>query len=496
MKSINELEQNATAAKQPTHSTMQQADLSQFAGRGVKEENDVEPTGDGTSGGLDALAAMVNKAQEEDEELNKQLDNIIAEREEEMEIEEAISDEEDNDENSDEEEEEDEVEDEVVTDDDDEPEESVSLDDVDEEELDADLKELLDEDNMSVNDDEDPEKERRDKLKAAINSKIKPISDTLDLSTFTVVNQPVSVNAVLDDTVKDEVVWALMSSMRSIHMKRFKGSDIENLDPQTENSGLSRLQTLRKVYRTLFEAITDSNKPESFEAWLRSTSFIDINNIYMAVYRGAFEGANYLTYECENPECGHIWLSDNVDIMDMCKFKDDKAKEMFYELLDKESSPEDNLYVTEVVPISNKYAISFREPSIFNVIFENATLSSKFTNKYADMLSIIMYIDNIYTIDAVNKTLKPIALKTYPNDMKKNTKIRVYTYAKILKSLPSDQYAGLSKYINAINDRAELISYVKPGCTCPKCGAKIEEEPANPQTMVFQRHNLEAIANS
>lgn len=46
MKSINELEQNATAAKQPTHSTMQQADLSQFAGRGVKEENDVEPTGE------------------------------------------------------------------------------------------------------------------------------------------------------------------------------------------------------------------------------------------------------------------------------------------------------------------------------------------------------------------------------------------------------------------------------------------------------------------
>lgn len=493
MKDINELEQNAASNANPEYHTTQQADLSQFAGRGGQKEDNNEPTGDGTSGGLDALAAMVSKAQEEDEELNKQLDQIIADKEEEIEIEKAVSDEEENDDDSSEVNEED-TEDETV---DDEDEEAVSFDDISDEELDKDLLEILNEDNININNDEDDsENTRREKLKEAINERIKPISDALDLSTFTIVNEPISVNAVLDDSVKDEVVWALMSSMRSIHMRRFKGSDIENLDPQTENSGLSRLQTLRKVYRTLFEAITDSNKPESFEAWLRTTSFIDINNIYMAVYRGAFEGANYLTYECSDPHCGNIWLSDNVDIMDMCKFKDEKAKELFYELLDKESSPKDNLYVTEVVPISDKYAFSFREPSIYNVIFENATLSSKFTNKYADMLSIIMYIDNIYTIDAINKTLKPIALKTYPNDMKKTTKVRVYTYAKILKSLPSDQYAGLSKYINAINDRSELITYVKPSCTCPKCGAKIDEESVNPQTMVFQRHNLEAIANS
>ena len=372
---------------------------------------------------------------------------------------------------------------------------SVDFSQVSEEELDEDLKELLGEDvdnaDMSAE-----QNEYINNFKNAIKEKIKPVSENMDISTFTVVNDPISINATLNDEVKDDVAWVLMSSNRSVHMERYLGSDIENLNPDPKVTGMGRLDTLRKVYRSLYEHITDVNKAASFEAWLKSTSYLDIKHLYAAVYRGAFEGSNYMTYECDDPSCGNIWLSDDIPMMDIVEFESDEIKEQFMELLEKESNPADSLYVSEIVPISEKYAISFREPSIYNVVFENASLPRKFTEKYEEMLSVMMYIDKIYFIDSVNKRLQPIALKEFANDMRKTTKVKTYTYSKILASLTSDEYNAIAKYMLAINKRKETVKYVKPACTCPKCGKVVEKEEQDMQSLLFNRASLVSILNA
>ena len=59
-----------------------------------------------------------------------------------------------------------------------------------------------------------------------------------------------------------------------------------------------------------------------------------------------------------------------------------------------------------------------------------------------------MYIDKIYFIDHVNNRLQPIALKEFKNDLRKTTKVKVYTYSKILKELTPDEYNALAKYMS------------------------------------------------
>lgn len=367
----------------------------------------------------------------------------------------------------------------------------------DEAEMEEELKALLSDDTEIVDDEEVKEKEKEiaDSFKSCIREKLSP-NKNIDLSAFTIVNKPISINSTLDRSIEDEVVYPLYHSNRSTRMKRFFASDIESVNPDVRASGLNRLETMKKVYRTFYEHITDPNKPDKFEKWIKCTSFMDIKHLYMAAYKSAFEGSNYITYECENPECENIWLSENIDLEDMIEFKDEEVKNKFYDIFERESSKIDSLYTTDIVPISDKYAISFRDPSIYNVVFESASLPQKITSKYSDMLSILMYIDKIFYIDKVNNRLQPIALKEFKDSIVNTTKVRIYTYSKILKTLTSDEYQLLGKYMSEINSMEDHIKYYKPEAICPKCGKKIEREEANPVQILFQRHNLEAIANS
>lgn len=471
------------------NSSVQELDLSQFpekVGESVEQKGTAEQ--EAANKAMDLLGSLTESIEEENKVMQAEVDEAKA-------VEEFIkAEDEDLDENN----EEDDLEKELSEDDDEDEEKVVSVDfsQVSEEELDEDLKELLGEDITEVDDDSTDHEESIKNFKEAIKEKVKPISENMDISAYAVVNEPISINATLDDEIKDDVAWALISSNRSVHMERYFGSDIENLNPDPNVSGMGRLDTLRKVYRSLYEHITDTNKPANFETWLKSTSYLDIKHLYAAVYRGAFEGSNYMTYECNDPSCGNIWLTDDIPFMDLVEFEDDKVKEEFMQLLEKESSPIDSLYVSEIVPISSKYAISFKEPSIYNVVFENASLPRKFTSKYEDMLSIMMYIDKIYYIDPVNKRLQPIALKEFPNDMSKTTKVRAYTYSKILKSLKSDEYNAIAKYMLAINNRKEKVKYVKPACTCPKCGKTVAKEEQDMQSLLFNRASLVSILNA
>ena len=505
MKDLNELEKNNTS--KVDHNIM---DISEFSKEKevVKEENKeegaIETEYDAMQDAFKCLNDRVKLEQEKTEQAKKEYEEAKENYEDtvntinEMKEDGIIEDEESIEEVEDSEEEED-IEEDIknVVDEEESIEAYQGLTEEDEAEMEKELADLLDDGTIDDEEAEKEEKENLKKLQDAIRTKIKPASEEIDLSSFTIAKEPISVNSTLDKSIEDEIVYPLYHSDRSTRMKRFFASDIENINPDTRASSLNTIETMKKVYRTFYEHITDANKPAKFEQWLKSTSFMDIKHLYMAAYVSAFDGANYITYTCENEECENVWLSDSVDIKEnMIEFKDDEVKEKFYELFEKESSVMDKLYTTEIVPISDKYAFSFHDPSIYNVVFESASLPRKITNKYSDMLSILMYIDKIYCIDKATKQLKPIALKEFKDSIANTTKVKIYTYSKVLKSLTSDQYQTIGRYINKINSREEDIKYYKPESICPKCGRKVEREEANPIQLVFQRHSLEAIMNS
>ena len=105
------------------------------------------------------------------------------------------------------------------------------------------------------------------------------------------------------------------------------------------------------------------------------------------------------------------------------------------------------------------------------------------------------YIDTIYFIDRSTNQLSPIAIKQYPNDIAKTTKRKIKIYYEILSTLSSDQYFAFTSYIKQINDRNEVIQYRLPETTCPKCNHLIPEEIRKPDSLLFTRHQLGALAN-
>ena len=55
-------------------------------------------------------------------------------------------------------------------------------------------------------------------------------------------------------------------------------------------------------------------------------------------------------------------------------------------------------------PISDRFAIGFRDPSLYSVLFEYSNLNREFSQKYGDTIQLMPYIDNIYfiTLDLVD----------------------------------------------------------------------------------------------
>lgn len=361
--------------------------------------------------------------------------------------------------------------------------------DINFDEEDAELEENIDEQKKL----EKEQKEQMDKLRSLVREKISPISKALDISTFSIVKRPaanvVSTPRDLGQKVAD---WVLMSSQKPIYMKRFSGTEIERL--ANGGKGRSRLNRALDTWQLIYNHIVDPHKPESLEAWARATSFLDIDHIYMAIYRANFEGSNYIPYNCTNTACKEIFLSDSFDIMDMCKFKSKEDKARFNSIIGTETSPVSKLYSTELVPVSDEYAFVFREPSIYNIIFESAVLDEDFVEKFGDLISICAYIDEIYYIDRERQELQPIATNVYKNNMKKTAKSRIIKYSKIISSLGSDEYNTLLAYMQKINESGESLSYQLPEVTCPKCKTEIAAIPQEAQNLVFTRHQLAALA--
>ena len=366
--------------------------------------------------------------------------------------------------------------------------------DIDDEDLDdIDLDEE-DDDEFDDEDDELSEQEIAD-LREAIKDKLKldiPVNTSGEAKISA--NKTISLNDVLSmQTSNANVIdYPLMSAGRCVSMREFSGTEIESLNQGA--SGRNRFNTLKTIYHTLYDHIVDNNKPE-FDKWLKVTSFMDIEHLYMAAYKASFNGANYIPFNCTNDKCNHVFLSDNIEIEDMIKFKDDAAKKKFYDILENSDtiSKEDAcLYKTKVVPVSPTIAIGFREPSIYNTIFENSVLDQNFINKYTRLLTMMVYIDNIYVIQ--NGEYIPVRCRVDRHSLAKTAKIRIVTYSKIIRTLPSDSYNNILAEIAKINDLGDEVKYQLPEITCPKCGQTIEATEQTPTQLLFSRHQLNLLS--
>ena len=365
--------------------------------------------------------------------------------------------------------------------------------DIDDEDLDdIDLDE--EDDEFDDEDDELSEQEIAD-LREAIKDKLKldiPVNTSGEAKISA--NKTISLNDVLSmQTSNANVIdYPLMSAGRCVSMREFSGTEIESLNQGA--SGRNRFNTLKTIYHTLYDHIVDNNKPE-FDKWLKVTSFMDIEHLYMAAYKASFNGANYIPFNCTNDKCNHVFLSDNIEIEDMIKFKDDAAKKKFYDILENSDtiSKEDAyLYKTKIVPVSPTIAIGFREPSIYNTIFENSVLDQNFIDKYTRLLTVMVYIDNIYVIQ--NGEYIPVRCRVDRHSLAKTAKIRIVTYSKIIRTLPSDSYNNILAEIAKINDLGDEVKYQLPEITCPKCGQTIEATEQTPTQLLFSRHQLNLLS--
>ena len=182
-----------------------------------------------------------------------------------------------------------------------------------------------------------------------------------------------------------------------------------------------------------------------------------------------------------------------MPISTFLKYKDDETEKKCYKIVSEQRNDTNSgLYRSEIIPISNKIAIGFRDPSLYTVVFESTLMDDKFRRKYQDMLAIMMYVDQLYKIDMNNHSLVPIGCKVFPNDPTKTAKTRIITYSKILSKLSPDQYYIIVAYINAIATKEEPIKFIKPSATCPHCGSSIEESDADPLDLLSTRSQLMA----
>lgn len=349
---------------------------------------------------------------------------------------------------------------------------------------------IQDEEDEAVQEEE--EQESINHLRDLAIERLKPISKRLDISSFTVAKKPVrNLSNLLSQTTVKAAKWVLPNQQCIVLMREFLGSELESMRANSEDN--RNLSMLFRKYRAVYDHIV-SKKPATYEAWLKSTPFSDIDHYMFTVYISSFKGANYLPADCQEKNCGESFLTNDIPILDMVKFKDDDTKKKFINLYQSETQTNGKgLYLSEIIPLSERIAIGFKEPSIYGY-FESISIDDRFRAKYASIIDLIPYIDSLYIIDGTN--LLPVGYKIYADNVNKSIRSKIATYAKILSTLSVDEFTPIRSYIREIMERGNQISYIYPSVTCPKCGKATREIPATAEELVFIRYQLGALANS
>lgn len=328
-------------------------------------------------------------------------------------------------------------------------------------------------------------------LQKLATEKLKPVSKQLDISSFTVLKKPVTnITPIFKESSARVVKWVLPAQESIVLMREFSGSELEKLREYSENA--RSVDSLNRRFHMIYDHIV-SPKPATFEQWLKSTPYEDVDHYFFSIYIASFKGANFLPEDCINKKCGETFLTDDVNIMDMVKFDTKEAKEKFAELYQSEATPAGKgVYCTEVVPMNTKIAIAFRQPSIYNV-FEIASLDEKTRNNYSAIIDYIPYIDTIYAINVAEQTLTPITYKMFPDNAQRTIRSKIQKYDSIFSTMSVDDFGPIKAYVRAITEQSTGMHYVYPAVECPKCHTMTNEQRATAEELVFTRYQLGSL---
>lgn len=325
------------------------------------------------------------------------------------------------------------------------------------------------------------------KLKAELSKKMKPVTKKFDLSAVAVSNKPITVSNATNKVVRMDkkiFTWALPRSKRPVSVKAFTATELNVLQSYVENRSRSR-----DVFKTIWDHII-GNKGDSFDTWAKCTSYFDVDHLWFAIYGACFNGANYLPYTC--PKCNEVTVANDIPLETMCKSDKPGAKEEIEKLRHIADDPDfGNVFAGYRVQVSDQFVFEFKEPSIYDTVIVPTMFDTEFSRKYSDIIGVCAYISNIYCIDMEGDTpvLRPIAVKEFINNETKTQKAKVIQYAKIIRTLESDQYNVIMGHINAMNE-SDSVYYCLPAVSCDHCKQEIEEERSAAADLVFMRHRL------
>ena len=348
-------------------------------------------------------------------------------------------------------------------------------------------------DESSVEVPENDEEDRLVLLKNLITEKIQPVSKKFDLNSFTIAKKGTTSNNILATGPAALAKWVLPNTGVVIQMREISGANLELVRTLLEDRGSN--PDTRGALKVIYDHIV-SPKPESFEKWLKEIAFTDFDNLFMAAYIASFSEANFLPIDCINPKCNKVYLSDNINMLDMVKFKDEESEKKFWDLYNSDAVESNGYYTTDIIPISDNFAVSFREPSIYSVMIERNYFNDSFVSRYEETIGYLPYIDALYWIDQAGHQLVPVEYKDYTNNISRTARSKVQRYDKVLNTLTSDQHAIIGAYINKINERNNWFEFQIPETTCPNCG---NVTPANTENqtasgLLFLRSRLSILA--
>ena len=332
------------------------------------------------------------------------------------------------------------------------------------------------------------------KLKALATEKLKPAAKRLNLNSYTILRKPTSNLNFLKQNAVAVAKWVLPNQGSAVFMREYLGIELEQLRRFSEDTNSPT--SLTRKFKSIYDHI-ESPKPATFEAWLKSTPFSDIDHYFFGVFIASYQGTNYIPYDCKNDKCKATFLTDDIKIMDMVKFKDDEAKAKFKSIYQNEdmSSTKEGIYVSEIVQISDRFAIAFKEPTLYNVI-ENNSIDNDFRRRYADIINMIPCIDTIYVIDSESLQLIPIGYKIYDNNATKTFKSKIQKYNSVFKSLTNDEFTLVQSYVSSVISRESFMTYQYPEVECPDCHTVVPAVDTDAESAVFTRYQLGALVNT
>lgn len=307
---------------------------------------------------------------------------------------------------------------------------------------------------------------------------------TVDLNNIVITEKPViqqteDFNLVFDTSKSAFTVVCCQSAYQA------SMSGLTLSEKNAINNSESDMFTARqKLYKTIYNKIVSMNFPKpKFDDWLKITSFGDWNTLLFGVYCQTFIEDNDFDITCGN--CGKT-TPVTVDNNSMVEARDKRVFDKIEEVVSNINSPE-QLLETSVVHKNyrimlkdSKIIVDIHTPTLWDHLMLIKQSNQKVLQEYADTFSAMLFIKNMFMIDA--KTSYHTGIPNY---------YPITSKAKMLDVLLKLSNSDGEQLEDAIDEKLgqyQLV-YKIHNATCMHCHNKLPDIPVDMETVLFRRIN-------